>query len=76
MTIKLGETRESVRGILVRLSPENGEKLKHFDALVEALEAAQKWCPPEMYDGTGKKILAALRLAREVGHDTRETRKE
>ena len=35
---KLGETRESTKGVLMRVSPEDGERLKLFPKLVKALE--------------------------------------
>ncbi|GEM_PF-6181096 len=41
-TPKLGETKESVRGILVRLSPEDGERLKNYPALLAAAKAMEE----------------------------------
>ena len=55
-TPKLGETRESVKGMLIRLSPEDGEKLKRYasleashDRLVRALEEVVR--ANERYEG-------------------------
>ncbi len=42
MTAKLGETRASVSGNLVRLSPEDAEKLKLYPKLVETLQHVMK----------------------------------
>lgn len=40
--VKVGETRESVKGILVRLSPEDGERLKYYPALLKAAKAVSE----------------------------------